>query len=357
MELLADEGELFGLQMVERSGGRLKRGTVYVTLGRMQEKGYLESRQEPLPEGAIGLPRRLYRPTGHAMRVLDAWRHAEQSSFQRPTTSRNIEMRSTERLLAVAEWLCGAAVREGVFEPLVADWQREWHDRPVSSWARARILVSGASALGLSISQCLLTGGLQMPRIALVKGAAVLILSTVLLVLIQIGLNTQQFRQDFPFEMRIWLALPLVLPLAVPLAMLPAMMLIRGAARTSSRAAAIVVFAGTLLTLVTTGWLTPLAWGDVRDSLYKKRSNSARRPGSRQAVTVIPSRRLAKMRNETPEQRAQRREAFRSHPRYVAEPGQPDTSALEPIDTHDGRFQALHSARWAGRSVASDARR
>ena len=50
--------------MVELSDGRLKRGTVYVTLGRMQEKGYLESRQEPLPEGAIGLPRRLYRPTG-----------------------------------------------------------------------------------------------------------------------------------------------------------------------------------------------------------------------------------------------------------------------------------------------------
>jgi DNA-binding PadR family transcriptional regulator len=82
VELLADEGELFGLQMVERSGGRLKRGTVYVTLGRMQEKGYLESRQEPLPEGAIGLPRRLYRPTGHAMRVLDAWRHAERSFMQ-----------------------------------------------------------------------------------------------------------------------------------------------------------------------------------------------------------------------------------------------------------------------------------
>ena len=55
----------------------MKRGTVYVTLGRMQEKGYLESRQEPLPEGAIGLPRRLYRPTGLAMRVLAAWKAAE----------------------------------------------------------------------------------------------------------------------------------------------------------------------------------------------------------------------------------------------------------------------------------------
>jgi PadR family transcriptional regulator PadR len=79
VELLAAHDELFGLQMVEFSDGRLKRGTVYVTLGRMTEKGYLESRQEPLPAGAIGLPRRLYRPTGLAMRVLAAWKAAEAS--------------------------------------------------------------------------------------------------------------------------------------------------------------------------------------------------------------------------------------------------------------------------------------
>lgn len=77
LELLVEHGELFGLAMVEASGGRLKRGTVYVTLGRMEDKGYLESRQEPLPPGATGLPRRLYIPTGHALRVLDAWRLAE----------------------------------------------------------------------------------------------------------------------------------------------------------------------------------------------------------------------------------------------------------------------------------------
>ena len=65
--------------MIARSGGRLKRGTVYMTLGRMQEKGYLESRQEPLPTGAIGLPRRLYRPSGLGRRVLEAWTTAERT--------------------------------------------------------------------------------------------------------------------------------------------------------------------------------------------------------------------------------------------------------------------------------------
>ena len=84
VELLSEHGELFGLRMVELSRGRLKRGTVYVTLGRMQDKGFLESRQEPLPPGAIGLPRRLYRPTGVALRALEAWHAAERIYFTGP---------------------------------------------------------------------------------------------------------------------------------------------------------------------------------------------------------------------------------------------------------------------------------
>lgn len=84
IELLAAHDELFGLQMVELSEGRLKRGTVYVTLGRMQDKGYLESRQEALPVGGIGLPRRLYRPTGFALRALAAWNAAERMYLRHP---------------------------------------------------------------------------------------------------------------------------------------------------------------------------------------------------------------------------------------------------------------------------------
>jgi DNA-binding PadR family transcriptional regulator len=73
------ENELFGLQLVDRSDGALKRGTVYVTLGRMQDKGYVESRTEPLPPGAIGLPRRWYRPTEYGLRVHNAWAMAARS--------------------------------------------------------------------------------------------------------------------------------------------------------------------------------------------------------------------------------------------------------------------------------------
>jgi len=61
------------LQLVERSDGALKRGTVYVTLGRMESKGLVESEQETPAPGAIGLPRRIYRPTPLGERTLRAW--------------------------------------------------------------------------------------------------------------------------------------------------------------------------------------------------------------------------------------------------------------------------------------------
>jgi PadR family transcriptional regulator PadR len=64
-------GEMYGLELVEASAGRLKRGTVYVTLNRMEDKGYVESRQESPRAGAIGLPRRMYRPTAHGRRLFE----------------------------------------------------------------------------------------------------------------------------------------------------------------------------------------------------------------------------------------------------------------------------------------------
>jgi DNA-binding PadR family transcriptional regulator len=39
----------------------------------MEAKGFLTSEQEEMPEGAIGLPRRRYRPTALGERALHAW--------------------------------------------------------------------------------------------------------------------------------------------------------------------------------------------------------------------------------------------------------------------------------------------
>lgn len=72
LELLRENEELYGLDLVQRAGGRLKRGTVYVTLGRMADKGFVESRQIPPPLGVGGLPRRLFRMTALGQRILAA---------------------------------------------------------------------------------------------------------------------------------------------------------------------------------------------------------------------------------------------------------------------------------------------
>ena len=73
LELLVDGGELYGLQLVASSKRKLKRGTVYVTLGRMEEKGYITSRLEDAPAEMGGMPRRLYEPTPLGRRVLAAF--------------------------------------------------------------------------------------------------------------------------------------------------------------------------------------------------------------------------------------------------------------------------------------------
>lgn len=67
LDLLASRGAQYGLQLVDASSGALKRGGIYVTLGRMEEKGLVTS--VPAESG-----RRLYEPTAMGLRHLVAAR-------------------------------------------------------------------------------------------------------------------------------------------------------------------------------------------------------------------------------------------------------------------------------------------
>lgn len=72
LKLLVDHpAGAYGLQLVEASDGALKRGTVYVTLSRMEDKGLIKSR---VPEEwkQPGLPRPLYVIEALGRRALDA---------------------------------------------------------------------------------------------------------------------------------------------------------------------------------------------------------------------------------------------------------------------------------------------
>ncbi len=72
--LVSARGEKYGLQLVEESNGKLKRGTIYVTLGRLEDRGYISSRREAEDPDAASprSPRRLYKPTGLGAKVFRA---------------------------------------------------------------------------------------------------------------------------------------------------------------------------------------------------------------------------------------------------------------------------------------------
>jgi DNA-binding PadR family transcriptional regulator len=83
LDLLEDR-ERFGLELVQASGGSIKRGSVYVLLARMEAKGFVDSRQEERQAGAIGLPRRLYRATPYGLKVRDAYRLLREALALKP---------------------------------------------------------------------------------------------------------------------------------------------------------------------------------------------------------------------------------------------------------------------------------
>lgn len=81
--LKAPSGETYGLELVGHSSNMLKRGTVYVTLNRMEDKGYIESRQEERQANISGAPRRLYRVTGYGEKIYEAWQLAREALLVR----------------------------------------------------------------------------------------------------------------------------------------------------------------------------------------------------------------------------------------------------------------------------------
>ncbi|MBY0496771.1 MAG: PadR family transcriptional regulator [Cyanobacteria bacterium] len=82
MELLRGR-ERYGLELVDASGGSLKRGSVYVILARMEEKGFVDSRQEER-DAAGGTPRRLYRATPYGRKVHGAFSQLREAIALRP---------------------------------------------------------------------------------------------------------------------------------------------------------------------------------------------------------------------------------------------------------------------------------
>ena len=73
LSMLAEQGEMYGLEMVVTSSGELKKGTIYVTLQRMLEKSFVEiSDAAALDKSAVNDPRRRYKTTEFGEKVFRA---------------------------------------------------------------------------------------------------------------------------------------------------------------------------------------------------------------------------------------------------------------------------------------------
>lgn len=75
LQIMSENGfrEVYGLELLKLSNGGIKRGTVYTTLQRMEDKGFVTLRQEEKPDNVSGIPRRLYVITGLGQRALQAF--------------------------------------------------------------------------------------------------------------------------------------------------------------------------------------------------------------------------------------------------------------------------------------------
>ncbi|MDQ3800901.1 MAG: PadR family transcriptional regulator [Acidobacteriota bacterium] len=75
LQIMSENGfrEMYGLELLKHSNGGIKRGTIYTTLQRMEDKGFVVSRQEDKPDNVSGIPRRLYEITGTGQRALQAY--------------------------------------------------------------------------------------------------------------------------------------------------------------------------------------------------------------------------------------------------------------------------------------------
>lgn len=75
LQLLISHGsELYGLEMLKLSNSKLKRGTIYTTLTRMEDKGLISSKKEKTVAPGLTTQRRMYSISGNGIKAAQQFR-------------------------------------------------------------------------------------------------------------------------------------------------------------------------------------------------------------------------------------------------------------------------------------------
>lgn len=171
---------------------------------------------------------------------------------------------TAERLLAVlGKWFEPSLV-SNVFEPLVADWQREWMDAQGQSRVRRfRVAISGVLGLAGTALRCAARDVATLSPSPVAAAIACVTAGTAAVVLTVLFLATMTVLGPFPPRMPLDMLLIVLVPQAVSVglapAMLPSLLLLRRSPRISWRRGAQVIATGFSLALVVAAWVIPMS--------------------------------------------------------------------------------------------------
>ena len=173
-----------------------------------------------------------------------------------------MRLTSAQRLLAfLGKWFEPTIVSR-FFEPLIADWQREWADaQGLSASTRLSVAIRGLPALAITVLRCAasdFTTPPPAPAVIASAAAGAVAISLPVLVLTAITLFAV-LPPRLPLDMLLILMAPQALSVGLAPAMLPSVFMLRRDRRTSWRNAAQVMAAGFALALVVAVWIVPLS--------------------------------------------------------------------------------------------------
>jgi hypothetical protein len=174
------------------------------------------------------------------------------------------------RLMRFARRWFPPTIVASVFEPLVADWQRQWNDATPAQrrWINAKGFVAVATTIVMMTPRLLLASGTFRTR-PLVMAASFWVATSILVTL-------PFLKNSVPMNL-LWLLLPASLTLMLPFAILPAIDAMRrdGEEPTAAdrRRVLVLVFVAVCGVAIGQGWLTPAANQYYRNEMRSQRSS------------------------------------------------------------------------------------
>ncbi len=210
------------------------------------------------------------------------------------------------RLLTCAARWFGPETASRVFEPLLADWDREWAE----SRGALRVRIGGAFGFLTAVLHCTARELITAPPArAGIAGAGAFAFAVVLSTIIMAGLQAYFMPYRLPLDVLLMFALPSAVSLGIAPAMLPGMLTLRRDASVRWPAGAQFIVGGILLSLACLWLVEPIvSSGYLVSTSQNERIYQLAVKNDRAGRLQYPGTVYRQLQASTPEQRAERLE-------------------------------------------------